>query len=102
MINLPDEIIHAIKQYYKNRFLQTQGTRWNKTQDLINIDIACKPTGWVYTAVAGTFFFTKKLQDGGMISIKINEEVINRGGVAEIWIEGVWIKLIPIKALCGG
>lgn len=68
-MKLPNKLLLAIARYYINRSSQYRSSenKWNKEADLDFIDNNC-PEGISYSAIAGTFWFSR-----GKKTIKIDE-----------------------------
>jgi hypothetical protein len=89
---LSKEICEALNRYYVNRENQSvmdyshgvlKERGWNKAADLENIFAAAKPGGWQVEAIAGHFWFSKKLLRGTHI-IEVGEKTLPQGGVSNI------------------
>ena len=80
---LPAIIIEGLRLYYKHRSLQLKA-HWNKSQDIDTIFEHARKHGWGSVAIAGTFWFDRRLTDDEILTIEVSEDSVARGGHAYI------------------
>jgi hypothetical protein len=89
---LSEKIKEALNRYYVNRENQSvmdysggvlKERGWDKAADLENIFAAARLDGWQVEAIAGHFWFSKKVLQGTHI-IEVGEKTLPQGGVSNI------------------
>lgn len=79
---LSKDVMATIHLYYLHRERQ-QRNGWNKEEDLERIFEVANKEGWTVEAVAGKFWFSKKVVLGRHI-IEVTERTLSVGGISNI------------------
>lgn len=79
---LSKDVMATVHIYYLHRERQTRDG-WNKEEDLERIFEVANREGWAVEAVAGKFWFSKKVVLGRHI-IEVTERTISTGGLSNI------------------
>lgn len=83
---LSEKIKEAIHLYYIHRDRQSV-EKWNKAEDLERIFEAAREEGWQTEAVAGNFWFSRKVTLGTHV-IEVNEKNFPEGGKSNLAMKG--------------
>lgn len=79
---LSKDVMATVHIYYLHRERQARDG-WNKEEDLERIFEVANREGWAVEAVAGKFWFSKKMVLGRHI-IEVTERTISVGGISNI------------------